>query len=250
MVDGNIRLAVINRQERILDPRMNDLTVLIAGAGMVGSWAALALVRAVGGGVHVWDNDTVEDVNVGVQAYDGTAVGMPKVDALARMGMEPPITPHNGLFPEFEAADLMLELVPENVVVLCAVDSMAGRRKIAEWSRDNGVGLFIETGVKAELVVVKTAVTPEDYERYLAGLPGDNEVEDAQCGLKGTAYAGMSLASQIVPLVNGWCKGDRLPRMRLFHTGYFMPIEGRDDEEGGEPEQQPTQEQPTEGQQQ
>ena len=124
---------------------------------------------------------------------------------------------------------------------------MAGRRQIAEWSRDNEVGLFLETGVKAELVVVKTAVTPEDYERYLAGLPGDDEVEDAQCGLKGTAYAGMSLASQIVPLVNGWCRGDRLPRMRLFHTGYFLPIEGREDEEGGAPEQQPTPE-PTEGQ--
>jgi len=248
MVDGNIRLAVMNRQARILDPRMSNLTVFVAGAGMVGSWAALSLVRAVGNGVHVWDNDTVEDVNVGVQAYDGTMVGMPKADALARMAMEPPIVAHVGLFPEFEANDLLLEYPTDDVVVLCAVDSMAGRRQIAEWSRDNGVGLFLETGVKAELVVVKTAVTPEDYERYLAGLPGDDEVEDAQCGLKGTAYAGMSLASQIVPLVNGWCKGDRLPRMRLFHTGYFMPIEGREDEEGGTPEQQPQELEQTEGQ--
>ena len=48
MVDGNIRLAVMNRQARILDPRMSNLTVFVAGAGMVGSWAALATVSTSG----------------------------------------------------------------------------------------------------------------------------------------------------------------------------------------------------------
>lgn len=235
MVDGDIRGAVLDRQALILHPRMNDVTAIIAGAGMVGSWAGLALVRAVDK-VHVWDHDNVEDVNVGVQAYDGTAIGLNKADALAALAVVPPIFPHAEKFPGADAEVVLGELDADNVVVICAVDSMAGRREIAEWSRDHHIGLFIETGVQAELVVVKTAVLPEDYERYLSTLASDDQVAEPQCGLKGTAYAGMSIASQLVPLVNGWCKGDRLPRTRLFHTGYFMPIDVDPVEEGGDTE--------------
>ena len=158
-------LELHDRQARILHPRVPGLTVLIAGAGMVGSWTALALVRAVGA-VHVWDDDVIEGVNVGVQAYDGTHIGMPKADALSLLATDPPITGHVGRFPD---ADFELDS-PYDTVVVCAVDSMAGRKEIAEWSRDHGIGLFIETGVQAELVVVKTAITPEDYERYLTTL--------------------------------------------------------------------------------
>jgi molybdopterin/thiamine biosynthesis adenylyltransferase len=217
-------LDLLDRQARIIEPRMGSLTAIVAGAGMVGSWAALALVRA-GVNVHVFDNDKVEGHNVGVQAYDGRHVGLNKVDALSSLAGDPEIAGHIGLFPAAnEWSDYDIE-DHSDVVVVCAVDSMAGRREIAEWSRDNHVGLFIETGVQAELVVVKTAITPEDYERYLKELPTDDQVEEPQCGLKGTAYAGMCLAAQIVPLVNGWCKGDTLPPTRLFHAGYWMKVE-------------------------
>lgn len=217
-------LDLLDRQARIIDPKMGRLTILVAGAGMVGSWAALALVRA-GAAVHVWDDDEVETHNVGVQAYDGRHVGMPKIDALSSLAGDPEIIGHVGRFPD-PNLDSYEDMQPaENTVVVCAVDSMAGRREIAEWSRDNRVGLFIETGVQAELVVVKTAISAEDYERYLTTLPTDDQVEEPQCGLKGTAYAGMCLAAQIVPLVNGWCKGDTLPPIRMFHTGHWMNVE-------------------------
>jgi molybdopterin/thiamine biosynthesis adenylyltransferase len=225
-------LDLNDRQARILDGRMQRLTAIVAGAGMVGSWTALAVVRA-GLAVHVWDDDVVEGHNVGVQAYDGRHVGMPKVDALSSLAGDPEIFGHTARFPdpvvEQMGSVLMIDngdtFDPLDTVVICAVDSMAGRREIAEWSRDNHVGLFIETGVQAELVVLKTATSPEDYEGYLKRLPTDDQVEEPQCGLKGTAYAGMSLAAQIVPLINGWCKGDTLPSTRLFHTGHWMNVE-------------------------
>lgn len=213
-----------DRQALILDEKMGRVKALVAGAGMVGSWAAMALVRAVDE-VHVWDDDTIEHVNVGVQAYDGGSVGLNKAAALAALCTDPPVVGYPVRFPNPDADDILRFTDPEDVVVVCGVDSMAGRRAIAEWSRDNGVGLFIETGVHAELVVVKTVTTPDGYERFLRELPSDDEVEDPMCGLKGTAYAGMSLASQIVPLVNQWCRGDALPERRLFHTGYFMPMD-------------------------
>lgn len=237
------RLEMHDRQSRILHPHLQEVTAFVAGAGMVGSWAALALVRAVGA-VHVWDDDTVEAANVGVQAYDGVHVGQYKTDALSLLAQDPPIVGHVGRFPDddtiwveddtFHMTEAWGDVRAENVVVVCAVDSMAGRREIAEWSRDNHVGLFIETGVHAELVVIKTATSSEDYERYLSGLPADDEVEDAQCGLKGTAYAGMSLASQIVPFVNHWASERPLPDMRLFHTGFFLDVSPASPEEGRE----------------
>ena len=219
-------LDLLNRQARILHDRMSDLTMLIAGAGMVGSWAALAAVKA-GMKVHVWDFDKVEGANVGVQAYDGRHIGQYKVDALAALAGDPEIAAHVGHFPP---EDFTLDPLDgwgerNDIVVLCAVDSMAGRRAIAEWSSDSGVGLFIETGVQAEMVVVKTCTSAEDYERYLTMLLNDDQVEEPQCGLKGTAYAGMALAAQIVPLVNSWCKESTLPPIRLFHTGYWMDVE-------------------------
>jgi hypothetical protein len=235
---------LINRQARILDDRITSLTGFVAGAGMVGSWAALAMVKA-GIDVHVWDDDTVEGVNVGVQAYDGKAIGLAKVDALAGLAVDPPIHPYMGRFPDDQRVrpgDEGIEILTENgtqrveaanLVVVCGVDSMTGRREIAEWSRDNHVGLFIETGVHAELVVVKCITSEAGYRDYLAGLATDDQVEEPQCGLKGTAYAGMSLASQIVPLINGWCRGDRLPTTRLFHTGLFTVVTERWPEEGG-----------------
>jgi hypothetical protein len=140
------------------------------------------------------------------------------VDALAALAIDPPITAHVGRFPDAEVDDW---LEPAETVVVSAVDTMAGRRAIAEWSRDHGIPLFIDTGVHAEIVVIKTAFDAASYEGYLAGLLDDDKVEDAQCGLKGTAYAGMSIASQLVPLVNGWCRGDTPLAMRLLHTGFF-----------------------------
>jgi hypothetical protein len=213
-------LTIRDRQARILDPRMAQITALVAGAGMVGSWTALALTKAVGGGVHVWDDDTVEPVNIGVQAYSEQHVGMAKAEAVAALTSG--LMPHVGRFPD----PAFRPLNAPDTVVVCAVDSMAGRREIAEWSLANGVGLFIETGVQAELVVVKTAVNAGDYGRYLRELPSDEDVEEPQCGLKGTAYAGMSLGSQIVPLVNAWAAGRRLPRLRVFHVGLHRIVSG------------------------
>ena len=202
-----------SRFSQLVPQATRSMTALIAGAGMTGSWTALALARMVKE-VHIWDFDTVEPANLGVQAYDQIDLHMNKALALAGKALGLPLTGHAERFPR--------EIRPCDVLIL-AVDSMAARREIAYDAADQDVTFIIDPRILGEMACIHP-VMHNDLPEYLRTLPTDAEVTNAPCGAQGTAFTGMWVASQICAIVNNFGRGLPLPPKLVWHVGLNQEI--------------------------
>src|SRR6185437_6771952 len=82
--------------------RLRDASVLLAGAGNIGSFAASLLARAGVRRIRLVDRDRVEEKNLATQDYRSEDVGRPKAEVLAdRLRQQFP-----GLTVEARTADL------------------------------------------------------------------------------------------------------------------------------------------------
>lgn len=217
MLTDNDRLS---RQHKLLAPNTPKLSVLIYGAGMLGSWTAHAIVRMVER-VDLWDGeDFVEPGNVGNQAYSESDVEEPKSVALRGHLLGLPLVPVQESFPPSR------EVIPfPNVVIACA-DSMIARRQGAEWCRQTGVSLFIDTrasGLDATIITVLR----DEYEGYVRDLPTDDELEGIPCGATGTAFVGMFVAARVASIIDTWAdhRPDAIPIRESWHVGRAIPYE-------------------------
>lgn len=169
--------------------------ILVVGAGVVGSWTTLSLVKAGLYNVTVCDFDSVEDVNVGPQLYGPKDKGRKKVyalhdniEALTGFSVKPSDGRVESLTHPFE-------------VVILGPDSVAARRDILKATnrlRNNVKHLFdVRTGGEAgSLMYVKCepSLNPGTLPRsYLETLEGP-EISGS-CGRRGTPYCGMMAAS-------------------------------------------------------
>jgi hypothetical protein len=185
--------------------------VIVVGAGMTGSWSALALARMVGQ-VHIYDFDTVEEENVGVQAYTAEHIGMNKAQAVEMIGGGLPLRGHNENFFESD-----FPLPPVEAIIAC-VDSIDARSRLAQWTAESYTRFLIDTRVLGEIACLH-AVDRSDLSDYVQSLPTENTLTHAPCGAKGTAYAGMWVASQVCTIVNAIGRGLPLPPKLVWHVG-------------------------------
>lgn len=199
-----------SRQDQLIPASVRDMTVHVIGLGMGGSWTAHAVSRIVGN-LHIWDGDKVGEENLGTQAYDIGDVDINKSLALTGR-LQGVIASH--VIP-FRARE---NFSGSDVVVAC-VDTMSGRRLIAEKVRDANVPLLIDCRAQGEFVAL-LCVTPDRLSEYLNNdLPTDAEVPAASCGMQGTAYVGMWQASQVAALINRFGRGEYLPYKTFWHVG-------------------------------
>lgn len=227
-------VQVRNRDDGILCQKMRELHVLIAGAGMVGGWTAQAIGRAVESTI-IFDFDKVELENLSCQPYNQDAIGRYKVEALADSiygfrTVEYTSKVEEVLEDPFMDGDASTLSLPD--VVISAVDSLETRRYLAEWSKKNKIPLFIDSRVLGEIVCL-FFVGEGEYDRYIAEIPEEDQVVDAPCGAKGTAYSGMFTASRITADLNRWCRGERIPYSRIWHVGLGIDISA-DEQKGGD----------------
>jgi molybdopterin/thiamine biosynthesis adenylyltransferase len=128
------------RSKGLLSETLRNRTVLLNGAGSVGSYIAEQLVRSGVGSLMVIDPDTVEYANLSRTVYTADDVGRLKVDALARrlLSISPslrirtvPMDIHHideeSLREMYGSADL----------VVCAVDDRRAQMLINHWAYHN-----------------------------------------------------------------------------------------------------------------
>ena len=75
--------AFVRQRDLLPFEKLQATTVTVIGAGAVGSFAVLQLVKMGIGRVEVYDHDTVELPNLGPQGYRPCDLGRLKVEALA-----------------------------------------------------------------------------------------------------------------------------------------------------------------------
>ena len=220
MTTEAISPAVLHiRQAVLIAPALAGADVIVAGAGMLGSWTALALARCAHS-VTVYDFDTVEDVNAGTQAYSAEHLGLPKVEALGLLAGGLPLRSVNTAFPlDQKPHEILGHRRRGRLVVVSAVDSFRVRREVAAWARLHRADLFVDTRAHGE-VAVHMVVPPERLRAYITNLETDEGAPPAACGMEGTAWVGMRVAADVTGHVNAYFKGLPVPYIEVTHTGH------------------------------
>ena len=155
-----IEAGLFARSKGLLSETLRSRTVLINGAGSVGSYIAEQLIRSGVGSVILIDPDTVEFANLSRTVFTASDVGSLKVDALCRrlMSISPsvrtqvlPVNLHDISHDELEKIFTSVDFV------VCAVDDRRAQLLINHWAyhhKKPSVFVGIYGGAKAGEVFV------------------------------------------------------------------------------------------------
>lgn len=202
-----------------------DELVMIGGAGGIGSWLTLLLVRA-GFKPSIYDFDVIEEHNIGGQLFRKDDVGIRKVDALHRI-----INDYCG-----EQINTFSEAItnesPTHHFMFSAFDNMKARKDLFDvWKRSHTncpvTPLFIDGRLTMEQLQI-FCVTPENMDRYEQEyLFDDSEVEDAPCTLRQTSHSAAMIASHMVGFFTNHITNiyeREVVRDIPFFYEYFIPV--------------------------
>lgn len=188
-------------QDLIRDEHLR-MPIHIIGAGAIGSFTALALVKMGFTRINVMDNDVVSIENVGTQLYGEEVLASPKTEGLLEiLGCLGP-----------SDAQISVEQVRyrnrvfENGIVILAVDNMLTRRQA--WEAHAAVGerlgsrvatWIIDPRMGAEQAQIYT-MSPKSYvdrDVHPKSLYSDEDALQEPCTAAGTTYTAMLVAGQI-----------------------------------------------------
>lgn len=212
--------ACFIRQRDILPfDRLRAARVTVIGAGAIGGFTALSLVKMGVGTVEVYDDDTVSPENLGPQWFRVADIGRPKVEALADQlaAFGGNVVPHTERF----------LAQPVSGMVICAVDSMDVR--IALWRhirKSRRVELYLDGRMGAEVgkVFAIRPADPEDCRAYEAELYPSTEALRAPCTARSTIYCAAGLSAFLSATVGNHLAGRRYRRELIvdFRQGLIV----------------------------
>jgi hypothetical protein len=186
-------------------------TIIIAGQGGIGSNLSFQLARMHPAGMYLYDDDTVEMVNMAGQLYARDDIGKAKVDAIADMitkytNMQGVIALNERFTSSCEAGDIML----------CGFDNMEARRTffnawqqhvISKPTEERKDCLFLDGRLSLDTLQVfcltgddalNTAIYRHKY------LFSDSEAEHTVCSMKQTTYLACMIGSVMTNLFTNW----------------------------------------------
>ena len=195
--------------------KIQEKTVIVAGCGGIGSWTTLLLARMKPASMFLYDNDTIEAVNMSGQLYSQSDLGRPKVSALAEM-----IRNYAGYGSVFAISERFTEESEASDIMICGFDNMAARKLFfnkwvshvqskPEENRKNC--LFIDGRLAAEEFQVLCIKGDDEYNinRYNNEfLFSDAEADETICSYKQTTFCANMIASYMVNLFVNFCANE------------------------------------------
>ena len=187
---------------------VQDIRVVIAGLGGIGSWTALLLSRLNISHILLIDPDKVEEVNMAGQLYQSKYIGDNKTYAISSIMQD---------FSNYYRTDFQTKRIEECVlydnILICGFDNMEARKHaFHRWRRivnalspaDKEKSLFIDGRLDAEDLQIFCITGDNEhlidkYEKEY--LYNDSDVEEAPCSFKQTSYLAAMIGSLITNLV-------------------------------------------------
>lgn len=197
------------RQSGIIpDSKVKTTSVVIIGAGAIGSHTAEVLCKMGIQKIRIYDFDDVEAHNVANQGYFVNEIGYKKVEALKNRlssGTGAEILVENR---RFEAGEEFQE-----EYVISAVDSMSSRSDI--WSsflRSDESSYFLDgrMGAREGSVFFVDKAQSESVIRYDQSLFPDEEAVPLPCTEKSTIFCAYGISSIIGALIAKNITGDEI----------------------------------------
>lgn len=188
-----------------------ETTVLIGGAGGIGSWLTLLLTRA-GFFPAVYDFDVYETHNMAGQLCKASDNGKFKVEALAHTVAE-----FCDGFQIYTLNEMYTDKSMTDKFVFAGFDNMAGRSVLFEkWKSKYGqdpTAIFIDGRLSLEQIQIFCVIGgTESVEKYKEHLFDDSEVAEASCTLKQTSHTAAIIAGY----------------MTAFFTNHFSNVQSGD----------------------
>jgi molybdopterin/thiamine biosynthesis adenylyltransferase len=211
-------------------------SIMLVGAGGIGSWTALNLSR-IGHELYLIDPDTVDETNVtGGQMYLRTQIGKAKVLAVKEVCSLMGTTAPMHTFQEYYNGSEM----GMTDVCVTGLDNMAARRLVYEAWKEHVQGktteeerkkcLLIDGRLTMEMheVLALRGDRPQDWERYERDyLFSDEETVELACTTKQSTFGAMGIASVMTAVLCNFLTNEKLGlefREVPFYQRTYLPL--------------------------
>lgn len=200
------------RYESIISGQtLRESACTIIGVGAIGRQVAIQLAAMGVGTITLVDFDTVEEVNLGPQAYLLEDVGKPKVAATAQLMQR-----LNGDITVEQVNRRFTRSMSTHPAVFCCVDSINTRRHI--WNGvKHAVDLFIDARMAAEVLRVISVCHALSHDRYPSTLFAQSEALQQGCTARSTIYCANIAAGIMVSQFTRWLRGMQLDFDIMFN---------------------------------
>ena len=199
--------------------KIQEKVIIVGGAGGISSNTIFQLARVHPKSLYIFDDDTVEEVNLAGQMFNNDSVSKKKVDAIANIVKD---------FCRYESVFAMPEKYTEDSftadIMICGFDNMKARKvffnnwcKHVNEQKDKSKCLFIDARLSFDTLQVFT-ITGDDefnktrYEKEF--LFSDEEADETICSLKQTTFMACMIASFIVNNVVNFCTNELTPMIK------------------------------------
>lgn len=206
---------------------LKEKIMVVIGLGGVGSWLSFILSRFSPKALYLYDNDIVEEQNLGGQLFGTNMCELKKSDALVQFIRHMNIGFNNTYIENYNT---FLSYIPTVLVsfpdyTFIGIDNMEGRNllyndwknkviKINEDIRKNKV--LIDIRMSVDTIQIYT-VLPDDYsfQKYEESLFSDDEADAVICNRKQTTY--------VCALCAGLIGNTVVEHIRYAHLGFPPP---------------------------
>lgn len=192
------------------------MTIVVGGVGGIGSWLALFLARQ-GHDIHVFDPDTVDEVNLAGQLYGGGDIMQPKVQAVANLC---------DMFARHSISTNQERFTAESYaapVMFSCFDNMDARLVMFEkWLPGR---LFIDGRLNAETAEMFCVYDERTAKLWRDSWFEDAKVPDAPCTFKATSHCAAILAGLMTAALNNYTANMYAEEQRSvpYKTSIWLP---------------------------
>lgn len=203
----------LTRQLDIIPIAVLGEKITVIGAGAIGSFVVLSLVKMGFSNVTVFDFDVVDIENMSCQFYRFSDIGKPKVQALAELVFD-----FTGV--KIEAINKRYEGGRFPGIVIPAVDSMKVRELV--WNEHSmmspGTKYVIDPRMSAETALMYTMnpMSDRDDASYRNTLYTDANAVQERCTAKSTMYTVLSISGLVAKTVKDIVTGNPYPRVTMW----------------------------------
>lgn len=172
-----------------------DITILLLGAGGIGSNTAFALSRSIKSTIIVVDYDIVETHNTGTQFFIKDSIGKSKVYGLSTTLTKFATSAKFQYLNSKTTGDII------SPITITAFDNMEARKLSFEaWCNLPDREIFIDGRLIADQYTVYT-VLPGNEDRYRETLFDDADIPAAPCTYKQTSHFGLLIGARITNIM-------------------------------------------------
>ena len=189
------------------------MDVSVVGLGTLGSWTALALSKMGLPLMSIWDDDTVEEVNVGLQAYNIRDSGSPKAEMLgAELERNATAVDYHD---KWEGQTLNTRFI------VSAVDDWDVRQDIFQHApgRRSRYLIDLRSGKESLLIYTVNLQDKAAREAYLQSF--EVTPYDLDCRSQGVVYVGMRAGTEVAATVAAILRGRPYPFKQLVNSSFF-----------------------------